>query len=460
MKKTRLAIAAVLLASLSMGLIGCGEEESSYKTLDSATAAEVAEIAAQDERLTGELENKTIKWMANWDINPDTSGKNVPIELAIFQSRYGGVVEYHAVDWTTRYDTLANAINGGEGIDFFPASDLDAFPKGAIKDMFVPIDDYIDFSDPLFADVKEVMDQFMWKDKHYVIVNAVSGDNCCVIYNKTTIEENGLEDPTELFEKGEWTWDTFQEQLEQFVDIENNQFGLDGYWFEAGLSATCGVPYIGLEDGKLVSNLKDSTIERLQNWFYTLGSTNLVAIGVGDYGWTEQPSYIKEGKTLFFPAGLWQLYSEKVQWVEKFGEDVMFVPMPKDPEADEYYVPCGLDGFVMVKGGQNPEGVAKFSACKRVTITNERADQLGIEQLYNDYGWTEEMVEMKKKCDELARANPHYDFYNAVSQDVGKILDSSENGIRTATKGQIPWSETVGTISSSIQAYLDEANGQ
>lgn len=459
MKKNRTAFEALLLASVMCGAMsGCGSgSESVYdKPLDSATAAEVADLAAKDERLTGELENKKIKWMATWDINPDATGKSTPIELEIFHSRFGGEIEFHAVDWDTRYDQLANAINGGEGIDFFPASDLDAFPKGAIKDMFAPIDDYIDLSNPLFTDVKDAMDLFQWKGKHYVIVNNVTGDNCVVIYNRDTIEENGLKDPAKLFEEGNWNWDTFTDCLKQFVDPENGQYGIDGWWFEAGLSATCGVPYIGLEDGKLVNNLKDPAIERLQNWMFELGTTNCVAIGVGDYGWTDKPEYIGEGKSLFYPVGAWKMYNDS--WKDVFGENAMFVPMPKDPNASEYYVPCGLDGYVMVKGGQNPEGVAKFAECKRMALTNERANEIGTEQLANDYGWSPEMIEMMQKCHALAQANPHFDFSNAVSADISGILDSNENGIRAASKGQTQWSESLSVIYSAIDAYINDAN--
>ncbi len=459
MKKTRLAIAALIAATMGCGMLaGCGDS-SSYKSLDSATAAEVAEIASQDERLTGELSNKTVKWLANWDINPDGSGKNTPIELAIFQSRYGGKIEFTNSDWDNRFEDLANRITGGEGIDFFPASDLDVIPRGAIKEMFVPIDDYIDFNDPLFTDMKPVMDRFMWNGKHYVIANAVSGDNCCVIYNRDTMEENGLDDPAKLFNEGKWDWKAFQNQLKQFCDPENGQFGIDGWWFEAGLSATCGVPYIDLKDGKLVNNLKDPAIERLQNWMYELGSSNAVAIGVGDFGWTAMPNYIGEGKTLYYPCGLWAVYCEKSQWVANFGENMMFVPMPKDPNASEYYIPCGLDGYVMVKGGQNPEGVAKFAACKRVTITNDRANELATQQLFDDYGWTQEMVDMKKKLDEMAQAHPFYDFFKSISTDITDILDSNETGIRATSKGQVQWSEVVGAVNSTIDAFLKQANG-
>lgn len=457
MKRIKSALAAILITAASLAATGCNGEENNYKTLDPETAAEVAEIAAADARLTGELENKTIKWMATWDINPDSTGKNTPIELAIFQSRYGGEVEYHNVDWNSRYDALANAINGGEGIDFFPANDLDAFPKGAIKEMFAPIDDYIDFSDPLFSGVKDVADIFAWNGKHYVIVNDVSGDNCVVIYNRDTMEENGLEDPAALFEKGEWNWDSFQEQLRQFVDPESGQEGIDGWWYEAGLSATCGVPYIGIEDGKLVNNLKDPAIERLQNWMWELGTANYVC--VDEHGWKEMPSYIGEGKELYYPCGVWALYREKAQWAAEFGENAMFVPMPKDPNADQYYIPCGLDGYMLVKGGQNPEGVAKFAACKRMAITNERASEIGTQQLYDDYGWTEEMVTMLHKCHDMAKENPFYDFYNAIDQDVSDLLDGNElGGIRAASKGTYQWSESVGVVSPAIDQYLSEYN--
>lgn len=458
MRKRRYTAAVLLAAAVSCGVLtGCSGSESSYKSLDSATAAEVAEIASKSELLTGELENKTIKWMANWDINPDSTGKNVPIELAIFQSRYGGKIEFTNVDWSSKFDALANAINGDTGIDFFPASDLDVIPRGAIKEMFVPIDDYIDMEDPLFKDMKPIMDRFVWNGKHYVIANSVSGDYCVVIYNRETMEENGLEDPAKLFSEGKWDWNAFQKQLKQFCDPEEGRWGIDGWWFEEGLSATCGVPYIDLKDGKLVNNLKDPAIARLQNWMYELGTSNCVAIGNGEYGWSAQPNFIGEGKTLYYPCGCWALYTDS--WKNDFGENAMFVPMPKDPNSSEYYIPCGLDGYVMVKGGQNPEGVAKFAACKRLAITNERANELGTQQLYDDYGWTEEMVQMRKKLDEMAKANPYYDFFNAVSTDVSGILDSNETGIGATTKSAMKkWSEVVGEVYSTIDAFLKQYN--
>ena len=395
-----------------------------------------------------------IKWLATWDINPDGTGKNVPIDLAVFQERYGGEVKYYQVSHDARYEKLAQYINSGEGIDFFSGGDMDAFPKGAIRGMFVPSDDYIDYSSPLWEDVQEVNDSLMWNGNHYLALVSVTGDSCAVIYNKNTIAEAGFEDPAVLLEKGEWTWDTFQEMLDGFVDSDNQKYGIDSWWFESALIQTTGVPAVGLEDGKLVSNLSDPAMERVQNWMYELSTSGHIAIGVGDYGWTSRPEYIGEGKLLYYPSGLWQLYCSPEQWKSTFGEDVFFVPMPKDPESDEHYVPTGMDSYLFVKGGSNPEGVAKYLDCKRYVLLTDEVRELADEQMVADYGWTQEMIDMKNTMEDIALENPSFDFYNGVSSDMQDILDSN---LRMAAKGT-PWNETLDSIESTVKNFIDEVN--
>ena len=68
------------------------------------------------------------------------------------------------------------------------------------------------------------------------------------------------------------------------------------------------------------------------------------------------------------------------------------------------------------------------------------------------------MVDMLHKCHEMAKAHPQYDFYTAVSSNVSDILDNGENGVRTAAKGQVKWSESLGVINAAIDGYLEDAN--
>ncbi len=457
MRKIKIFISALLMAAMSVSVVSCGSSDNkkkSGKELDQAVRDEIRNNAMKSDLLSGELENKKIKWLSDWDINVDGTGKNVPTELAVFQERYGGEVEYYQTTYETRYDDLAQYISSGEGIDFFYAGNFDAFPKGAIRGMFAPVDDYIDFSSPLWTDIKATNDYFIWNDKHYMVSVEVTGDNVAVVYNKKTIEEAGFEDPKALYDTGRWDWDTFSDMLVNFCDPDNQRYGIDGWWFEFGLISTTGKTAVGLENGKLVNNLSTPEIERVENFLYSLYENNLVAIGAGDFGWETKPSFIGEGKTLFYPVGLYEFYSEKEQWAAKYGEDVFFVPMPKDPDADEYYISSGLNSYMFVNGGQNPEGVAKFLECKRFALLDEGTKQLGDQQFREDFGWSDEMIEMKNELLRLAEENPVFDISKGISDDCGQLLDSS---MRSAARGT-PWNETYEEINAVVDKYIDEIN--
>ena len=461
------AVCCLSMTAFSCSMESPEEETSSYKEIAPETREELASLAAQDERLTGELENKNIKWLSDWDINPDATGKSTPPELAIFQERYGGTIEWYQCLYSERYDALANYINADEGIDFFYAGNFDAFPKGAIRSMFAPCDDYIDFSSDLWKDVKEINDSVMWKGKHYMTVVEMTGDNCAVLYNRDTVQELGFEDPYALYQKGEWNWEIFQKMLESFCDAENQKYGLDGWWFESGLSATTGVPYVGLEQGTLVNHLADANIARVQNFMYDLNLAGCIAIGVGEFGWSDHPEYIGNGKELFYPVGLWKLYSEahttnangkRMQAGKEFSvKTAMFVPMPKDPEADAYYIPANMNSYCFVKNGQNPEGVAKFLDSKRLVLLNEGIKKIADKQFAEDYQWSDEMISMKNEMDSLAMEHPVIDFKYGITSDLEKMLDDSGSGLRASGKGT-PWNESLSAIQSPVQTMIDEAN--
>lgn len=459
MKKARYFISGLLIASMSMSFLGCsskkGDTTANSKVLDSKIREEIRQNAESSDLLTGDrLENGEIKWLSDWDINPDGTGKNVPTDLVVFQERYGGTVKFYRCTYEDRYDQLTKYISSGEGIDFFYGGNLDAFPRGAIKNMFVPADDYIDFDSPLWEDVKDVNDQFLWNGKHYMAGVQATGDKVAVIYNRKTVAEAGLEDPAVLYERGEWDWNAFQNMLESFVDTDNQRYGIDGWWFEFGLINSTGIPPVSLNDGKLVSNLSDPSMERVQNWIYELYQKNCIAIGVGDFGWEIKPSYVGEGKTLFYPVGLFDLYMEKSKWTKKYGEDMFFVPMPRDPEADEYYLSTGFETYMFVSGGSNPEGVARYLDCKRFVHLDEATKAIADNQFKADYGWTQEMLDMKDSMQELAEKNPVIDISNGVSQDCGTLLNDA---LRQTARGT-PWNETYESIYATVEKYLDKIN--
>ena len=283
MRKARYFISALLIAAMPASLLSCSkkDEQPKYsKQLDTSVREEIHKNAAESDLLTGDkLENGEIKWLSDWDINPDSTGKNVPTDLAVFQERYGGTVKYYKCTYENRYDKLAEYINSDEGIDFFYGGNLDAFPNGAIKKIFAPVDDYIDFDSPLWEDVKDLNDSFILNGKQYMAGVQATGDKVGVIYNKKTVAEAGLEDPADLYAKGKWDWDAFENMLEQYVDPSKQRYGIDGWWFEFGLMNTIGIPPVSLEEGRLISNIGDPSMERVQNWMYELSQKGYIGLG-------------------------------------------------------------------------------------------------------------------------------------------------------------------------------------
>lgn len=475
LKRVLSGITALVLTG---GLSACGgsssggtAEETTTQVTTTAVTVEIntetvseedqATLDAQAEKMLPdvELENKTIKWMAHYDLNPNTAaGTSESVNLNLFRTKYGGEIEYYATTWNSRYSDLSTKVLGGEGVDFFPC-DTAALPKGVISGMFQPIDDYIDMSDPLWDGVKEAMEIYNFNGKHYELVNSVSAEQV-VIYNKQTIEEMGFDDPWELYEEGKWNWDTFKQMLTDFVDVDAERYGLDGYWNEKALFLSAGVPSVSTENGKLVTHLTDGTVEKAQNYLYDLYTSGLV-IDLAQFEWAEQPAFIGEGKELFYLIGNWAVTSAPETWSTKMDPDNLGIAPVPSPVGSDPYQSATLDGWVICKGAANPEGVNLFALCTRLANTNDEAIAIGDEKMKADAGWSDELIARNREINELAQNYPVVDLATGVSTDVAMITTEggSNVGLRAAFWGT-PWATTRDATSDVLDMLIDEANKQ
>jgi len=477
MKNFKRTVAGVSALAMALGLTGCGggsdtAQETAAATaetttqvtveINTATLAEedqktIEEVAAENLRDV-ELENKTIKWLAHYDINPSGTGNSESVPLNLFKSKYGGEVKYYATTWDSRYSDLSTHVLGGEGIDFFPC-DTAALPKGVINGMFQPVDEYINIDDPLWADVKSAMEIYNFNGKHYELVNNVSAENV-VLYNKQTISEHGLDDPWELYQAGEWNWDTFTSMLESYVDPDNEQYGLDGYWNEKALLLSAGVPAVSSVDGTLKANLSDPTIEKALNWSYDLFNKGLV-MDMSLFDWAEQPQFMGEGKELFYIIGAWGVMSNPETWGTQIPpENLGMAPVPSPADSDPYQA-ATLDGWVICKGAANPLGVALFAECTRLANTNDEAIAIGDQKARDDYGWTDEIIAINKEINALAQQYPVVDLATGVSTDVASLTTDggAQIGLRAPFHG-IDWATAREEITEVVTLLVDEADAQ
>lgn len=397
--------------------------EINTETLASEQEEQVNDLA---DTLTGELENKTVKWLSFYDPwHPTGFGNTKPVSTELFEKKYGGEIEVFSTTWANQFSDLSTYILGGEGIDFFPAPE--AVPKCVISGMTQSYDPYVDWSSPLWEGVKDLNEMFAVNGQHYLMACQAT-EGYVVYYNRKTIESMGFDDPKELYENGEWTLEKFKEMLTEYVDPDAEQYGLDGWFNATPLYLASGVPAVSLKDGKLVNNMKDPAFERAMQFQYDLNKNGLV-LDKSLFNWEPQLQFMGEGKELFYIGGLYEIESAAEIWTKNFGsvEDVMFVPVPKDEQADKYYYNAEIDCYNLCKGAQNPEGVARLMECVIASYYDEASLEINNEKHKTDYGWTDEMIEMKAEVKRLTSENPVRDIYGGLPTETSSLVSDAIN---------------------------------
>ncbi|MDE7363048.1 MAG: ABC transporter substrate-binding protein [Oscillospiraceae bacterium] len=473
MKRLKSIVAAVLAVGCVLTVTGCEEETpvsggnstpapggstppvASTPTSTATMNEEDAEKVAQIDIGAEKLENPVVKFLSEWDLNP-AEGQPISVALEMFQTQFGGRIELVRTSFDERYTMLSTLIASDESPDMFSAGDMDIFPKGALNGNFQPLDPYVDFDSELWAPMKNVNDQFCANGKHYVGAINVESDSV-MFYNKKTIVNNGLDDPVELLNQGKWDWDALWKMMTQFCNRDEGKFATDGWWFEGAISLTTGKPYIGMENGKVVHNLDDPMIEKVQAYMLNMKENDLPC-PKSERGWKIQPDDIGKGNTLFYAVGTYALYPYN-NIIQDFGnmEDVMFVPMPKCPDADAYYLPSRVSGFALVKGAKNPKGVAAYLNCEMASRDSDIAKEIGMRQAFDEYGWTQEQWDMLERVVDMTAEHPVIEMYNAVTPT---IADYINNPMKEGYNSGAGWTQTRDAIRGPVQSELDSVNAK
>lgn len=475
MNNSKKIFAGLMALSMMAGLTACGNNDgssdaTSEETTTTTTAKTVAvnteelkedEAAALEDTMSQlqdvELENKTIKWLAHYDLNPSSNGASKSVGLEMFEKKYGGEIQYYPTTWDNRFNDLSTYVLGGEGIDFFPGDDTANFPKGIVSGMFQPVDDYIDMNSAIWQNTKDAMELLNFGGKHYEFITTVTAE-AVVIYNKATIEANGLDDPWDLYEAGEWNWDTFKQMLHDFVDEDSDQWGLDGFWAEKALFLSAGVPSVQSVDGNLVCNINDATVEKAMNYQYDLYTNGLV-FPREQFAWSEQPSFMGEGRQLFYICGAWTVQAAPETWSTAIDpEDLGLAPVPSPADSDPWQG-ATLGGYALCKGAQNPEGVALFAECQIIGSNDESAVAISDRKAMDDYGWSQELIDKNKAINEIARQYPIVDLATGCSTDIASLTTDGGDtiGLRAALHG-VDWATNREAIADTVIMLVDEVD--
>lgn len=471
MKKLKASLAVVLAAASILSLSGCAEDVApvpgnpggdTIQTQGDATVPATTSATttfAENEKVNEAVENidlsvldnpdlevkERIEWMSFYVIDETSPAAmlfkdvyGIP-EKGKYAECEGKIFDYTHVSWEERYNKLGAAITADQSPDLFAFEILD-FPYGVVQGRYNPVSDIIDLEGPKWDGAREMMEQFKFGDDYYCAFYEISFNNL-MYYQKSNIEALGVEDPRALFEKGEWTWDTFLDISRKWQQSGEEKYCIDGFNPENDFIISSGVPMVGHNGVELVNNLHDPAVERAEeHMLKVLQKENLRYPRHEKNGFTVNTKLWADDGTLFYAdGGTWVFqdqdklgrYRKKYGWPE---DEIICVPFPRDPKADAHYITAKQDAMMWIKGSDNPNGVAAWLDCCVTASQDPGVREAAKEQLKENYGWSDynlDAIYEWTKLDGTSPLTPIFDFKGGL----GTVSDASatENPIQSLT---------------------------
>lgn len=332
------------------------------------------------------LENPNVTIALYW-----AADEVVQSAIDAFEAKYGGKVTVNVVGWNKGATAIQESMATGDLFDLVYTEGNARFPGDAVDQLYAPIDEYLDYSvcDQASADA------FLFKGEHYVYTNYAITSPYLIIYNKTIFAEEGLKEPVDLYNDGEWTYAKFLEYMAYFTrdtdgDGEIDQWGLGPRFKRQNFGwANDGMPVYEVGDGTLAVGI--DTPECMQWYEFLSGFGQINTKCPGDGGWLETRQCV-----MYSEAGPSAGLSADRTTTDEFD----FVPLPTY-DGRQATTPVWDNGYALVNGAPNPEGAAVLASmiCKAKldNYTTQLESQYSKEQIDRYMSIMEKTMPQRRK---------------------------------------------------------------
>ena len=369
----------------------------------------------------------------------------------LMKEKYGCSLDYVRTTYEELPSKAAQMVLSGDSPDliFFKQQDN---PNFILNEIVQPVDDYINFEDPFWKDLKPLMDEYAYNGKHYLPVLDVI-NNGYIYYYKGMFEDAGLQTPLELYRAGDWTWSKFRELAKELTVDKGNDGTIDVYGCTVSALyyyMSCGEDFVKFaDDGTITNNMKSPTIAKAMNLLFDMGSTK-------DGSRNQQANDLE----LFQNGQVAMMWNEA--WVTsalgpKFKDgSVEFAPSPKMDGAEKYFAPGRVSCVWLAKGAANPGGAIAFSVVQRYSDIDPATKSAFRKAEQEQTGFTDEV----------------YALMDEMNSDKFTILPSQMEGVGNWGNDEMfsmfnqlaqwdqPWSTVVETYYPVLQAQIDAMNAK
>ena len=422
-----LSLCAALLMIGTFVSCGGGGTESGASNDSDASSNRVVELPAID------VKNPVLKVLTH-------DAQTMGYAEATLKDTYGITdVQITTVAPAEKRTRLLNAVMSQDSFDIY----WDDFAPTLITGGYVvPIE--VDMSLALWDQVAASNEQYMWDGKRYYVVPGFARQ-ACVYYNKSMFDEAGETYPTDLFDKGEWDWNKMLE-LAETLTIDSNrdgtpeQYGL-GFDEPEHLLYTTGKHfYTFMPDGTLRNNIQSPEVARAVAFNVKLlqSKTLVPSAARQTFG---------EGSVAMCIGHLWYAsgYGKLVR-----NDEIGVAPLPRDPDADDYYTELEGDGIYIPKNAPNKEGAVAAMHAFRYTMLSKKYRESMLERDIEKGTWSEELQEQMEKSMTLKGVLRNWGTID-ITDHWGDLWSRPNSGE--------PWETIAAELAPVIDARIKELYG-
>lgn len=383
MRKTGKKLLVLLLAtSMVVSFAGCGNKNKTSGTDAKSTSGktevvtptgEAVKVTKNDSYKAFDLGGRTIKVGIWWDYYYSSVNKNINEDPRLdnaetaqmkldnvrrVEKKYNCKVKFVNLGWTGVINSINTSIAAGTPeCDVYLTSTSFGIPA-ALNGLCQNLEDIALKGNDIFGK-QSILKPLKLLGKTYFFSEAclpVSG--VFLGYNRTMIQDLGLEDPQKLFKEGKWTWDKFEELAKAATkdtngDSKPDVYGYGGAWNALidGLTMNNGASIAG---GKK-EGLDSKPVVEVLEFIRKLYNEDKSARPWNQKSWDDNVDAFSTGKVLFWTAQSWLLKQQSDAAAKDGGElpfDYGVVPYPVGPSGDgklwsppsgnQYIIPVGI----------------------------------------------------------------------------------------------------------------------
>ena len=360
MKKLKKFLALGLSAAMMLSMTACGgnsgNNSSSNTGNDSKTEAsdnkdnEGSSGDNKDNTVAASGEKRIIKigtWYDHYytsdhtklEDNPDvTNQETAQMQLdniRAIEEKYNVELHFVNLTWDGTIESINTSIMAGQPDCDIYEVDIQFGVPAAFNGYAAALEDVLPAEADVLSGQTILKPLDIGTDKSYLF-KTVTKENQLGGYplgfNMDMINEAGLENPQDLYDRGEWTWDKFKEYCVALTkdtdgDGVTDVYGYGGWWTNmvANLLMSKGATIAAGE----TETLSSAATGEVLNYINTLYNVEKCARPWNEDDWDSNNAAYKNGETCFFIAPAWTITPEELNF------ELGIVPWPVGPSGNK-----------------------------------------------------------------------------------------------------------------------------